>query len=121
MWSKGGDGITLRAYVSALESVSGRELPESELMGKGVRARCLRELQEAGLVANSGRTIGGGVMRMAGTLVLSPAGASALVEWRDYLRRNSWWGRAGFFAWQLLLMAGSGFAGAALQVALGKP
>lgn len=121
MRRNGEGGVTLQAYVKALGSVSGREVPEDELAGSELRARCLRELLDAGLVVNSGRALGNGLIRTAGTLVISPAGAIALVEWRDYLRRNSWWGRAGFFAWQLLLMAGSGFAGAALQVAMTKP
>lgn len=81
------DKITLRAYVTALRLAATAELPAlTNVRDPGQRV--IKELLESGLVSDSRLGIADMVIKLP--IALTPAGAHALVEWSEYLRKETW-------------------------------
>lgn len=80
--------ITLKAYVEVLRAASKEILPPHHKTD-GPRNRIVKELIDAGLLSDARVTFSGGSTVIVDSLVLTPAGASALAEWSDFLRKET--------------------------------
>jgi len=81
------DTISLRAYVTALQKAANATLPALTNINEPGQ-RIIKELLDAGLVSDLRSKFG--FIELTCPVVLTPAGAHALVEWSDYLWRNTW-------------------------------
>ena len=79
--------ITLAAYVAVLRRASKEILPPVHETKEPER-RMVKELLDAGLLSDA-RVVFGGGATIVGSMVLTPAGASALAEWSEFLRKES--------------------------------
>jgi hypothetical protein len=55
----------------------------------------VKELMDAGLLSDARVTFGGRGPAIVDSIVLTPAGASALAEWSEFLRKESFGYKAG--------------------------
>ncbi|GGD45845.1 hypothetical protein [Pseudoxanthomonas indica] len=95
------DKINLKMYVSALEAAAHAKTDAFASEG-GTLTRIARELLDAGLLSDARTELGSFSLRSR--IVLTPAGASALVEWSDYLQRRTWRARLLAVLGQVLLV-----------------
>ncbi|WP_286355032.1 hypothetical protein [Geothrix oryzae] len=79
--------ITLAAYVQILHRASKEILPSLHET-TGTEHRIIKELMDEGLLSDARITFGGPVA-IVNAIVLTPAGASALAQWSDFLRKES--------------------------------
>src|SRR5690606_16924527 len=79
------DSITLKTYVEILDKAA---LTELRIEADSPDARPIRELLAAGLLSDARQEMG--FMVSFGSIVLTPEGAAALMQWRDYLVQRSW-------------------------------
>lgn len=86
--------ITLKAYVEVLRAAS-KEILAPHHKTEGTRRRIVKELLDAGLISDARVTFGGKGPAIVGAMVLTPAGASALAEWSEFLRKESFGYKAG--------------------------
>lgn len=84
--------ITLRTYVETLRLAATAEMPRLRDITE-IDQRVIKELMDAGLLSDARTKLGLSTFTLP--VVLTPSGAQALVEWSDYLRRESWWYKAG--------------------------
>lgn len=88
--------ITLKKYVVALLKASKEVLPLFHEIPENER-RLIKELLNAGLLSESRSEshIGNSLFIHSDVIILTPAGASALAEWSEFLKKESWWYKAG--------------------------
>lgn len=86
--------ITLAAYVNVLRRASKEILPALHKT-EGPERRMVKELMDAGLLSDARVTFGGRGPSIVDSIVLTPAGASALAEWSEFLRKESFGYKAG--------------------------
>ncbi|MBQ4677178.1 hypothetical protein H9X88_13030 [Aeromonas hydrophila] len=92
--------ITLKAYVSVLHGAAKGNIPNlHKITEDKILRRIVKELIDAGLLSDGRQAIG--TMSIVSEITLTPAGASALLEWSDYLSQQTLWYKFGKAAMQL--------------------
>lgn len=87
--AKLGPALTLQAYVDILLEASIHGLPSlRDIEPSTEKRRAVRELLDAQLLSNQPLKVG--PMIQTERLVLTPRGAAALVEWSEFLSKQTW-------------------------------
>ena len=106
--------IQLQTYVDVLTEASSGQIPNLNHWDfESGRHRAARELLRSGLLSDARVELGFGNPRITrrSAIVLSPEGALALIQWRDFLRENRPWVRFGRTLYQWLLVLIGAVAG----------
>lgn len=101
--------IRLQTYVDVLtETADGRIENIDHWEVKTVRRRAASELLRSGLLSDARSDVhfGGTTVTRRSAIVLTPEGAMALIQWRDFIRENRFWVRIvrGLYQWLLVLV-----------------
>lgn len=93
--------ITLETYVSVLREVADAGLKNlHEYESSDSRRRIVKELLDSGFLSDARQTLG--YASIVNEVILTPSGASALLEWSDYLNQQTLWHKAGKAISQLI-------------------
>ena len=104
--------INLALYVSILEMAEGNRLAKLEdLVAESSERRAGKELLASGFLSDA-RVSAGGIPLSVDRIRLTPEGAVALVDWKDYMHKRSWRGRLESTLIQVLLVLAGAVANA---------